>query len=356
MRSETAVNRHLRYVGVALAATISSSLSIPVNAHAPNVSAFGAGTATVDGVISHGEWDNAGQINFQAKLPLLSGGGTTPATVYVMNDANNLYLAVRVERATLDVSSVAFEFDNDHDGVREAGDDLIHVNGHPSLPSAFFDSFRGPCPGGPPDFLGCAWNDNQAGGSNDGQGAAANDGTYSVYEMSHPLNSPDDDHDFALGPGSVVGFVVQVRFIVGGFPDGFGDTSFPTDFVLLAEQFGDFVITPIPSTIDIKPGNAQNKIKLSSLGVIPVAILSNTTFSAPAEIATATLTFGRTGNEASLSHYSVADVNQDGLADLIAHFYTQLAAFQSGDTVGILKGQRISGAPFVGTDSVQILN
>jgi hypothetical protein len=271
-----------------------------------------------------------------------------------MNDTDNLHLAVRVQRPSLDQSAVGFEFDNDHDGVREPGDDAIHVNGHPIFGSAFFDSFRGPCVNDPPGSMNCASNDDQVGGTNDGQGAAANDGTYSVYELSHPLNSADDPHDVGLGAGQTVGFQVWVRLIVGSWPAGFGDTYFPTDLVLAAHEFGDITITPIPSAIDIKPGTSQNKIKVSSQGVIPVAILSNGTFSAPAELDPMTLTFGRTGNESSLSHYGVEDVNGDGLLDLIAHFHTELTGFQPGDTVGILKGLRTDGTLFVGTDSVQI--
>jgi len=326
----------------------------PAGAHDPDVSVFGAGTAVVDGVMSPGEWDNAGQITFPVNLPASTGGGTTPATLYVMNDTDHLYFALRVQRASLDPSSVIVEFDNDHDGIREEGDDVIHVNGHPNFPSAFYDSFRGPCPGDPPGVLTCAPNDNQVGGTSDGQGFATNNGTYSVYELSHPLDSVDDPRDFSLGAGDVVGFQVQLRLIVGSWPDGFGDTSFPTEFVENAHEFGDIIITPIPSAIDIKPDSSQNKIKLSSQGVIPVAILSTSTFSAPTEIDPATLTFGRTGNEASLSHYAIEDVNQDGLLDLIAHFYTQLTGFQPGDTVGTLKGLRTNGTPFVGTDAVKI--
>ena len=346
--------RYLWCAGVVgILATMSGGGTL-VEAHDPNVSLFGSGTAVVDGVMSPGEWDNAGQITFQAKLPALEGGGTTPATVYVMNDTHNLYLAVRVQRAQLDPSSIGFEFDNDHDGIREPGDDALLLNGHPIFGSGFFDSVRRTCAGDPPGTMYCAPNDAPIGGSNDGEGAAANDGTYSVYELSHPLNSADDANDVSLGPGQIVGFQVWVRLIVGSWPDGFGDTYFPTDYVLNADEFGDIIITPFTSPIDIKPGSSQNKIKITNNGVVPVAILSSATFSAPTEIDPTTLTFGHTGDEASLSHYGVEDVNGDGWLDLVAHFYTQLTGFQPGDTIGTLKGQRISGAAFVGTDSVQI--
>jgi hypothetical protein len=49
------------------------------------------------------------------------------------------------------------------------------------------------------------------------------------------------------------------------------------------------------------------------------------------------------------------DVNFDGLLDLVCHFFTQRTAFQSGDTIGVLTGQTLSGVAFRGTDSVRIV-
>src|SRR5262245_37400837 len=141
-------SRRRKYLGWAGATLLLAALPAggsKVEAHDPNVVVFGEGTAVVDGVMSPGEWDNAGQVAFQAVRPASEGGGTTPATLYVMNDANKLYLAVRVQRPSMDVSSVGFEFDNDHDGVREAGDDGILVNRHPAFPATFYDNYRAPC-------------------------------------------------------------------------------------------------------------------------------------------------------------------------------------------------------------------
>ena len=115
--------------------------------------------------------------------------------------------------------------------------------------------------------------------------------------------------------------------------------------------------TVVPIAIDIKPGNVPNTIQPKAAGTTPVAILSSNIFDAPAEVNRQSLTFGRTGNEASLAFCSAGgqDVNADGRADLVCHFTTKLTGFQPADTAGILKGLTLEGTAFTGTDSVKIL-
>jgi hypothetical protein len=131
---------------------------------------------------------------------------------------------------------------------------------------------------------------------------------------------------------------------------------------LFAATFGRsaFEVTPeivVPVAIDIKPGNLPNTIQPKAAGTIPVAILSSNIFDAPAEVDRQSLTFGRTGTEASLAQCSVGgeDVNADGRADLVCHFTTRLTGFQPGDTSGILKGLTLEGTAFTGSDSLRII-
>jgi len=114
-------------------------------------------------------------------------------------------------------------------------------------------------------------------------------------------------------------------------------------------------VSDVSVTIDIKPGNVPNSINPESKGKIPVAILSSATFDAPIQVDQGSLTFGRTGDEPSLAfcNSNGEDVNGDSLLDLVCHFHTQTAAFQAGDTQGILKGMTMSGTPLMGTDSVR---
>ena len=126
---------------------------------------------------------------------------------------------------------------------------------------------------------------------------------------------------------------------------------------LMANALLNGITTTMQVSIDIKPGSTVNPIRLSSLGTIPVAILSTADIDAPAEVDRTSLTFGRTGDEQSLASCStlVQDVNWDGLPDLVCRFKTRLTQFKIGDTVGVLKGQTLDGAPIEGSDAVRIL-
>ncbi len=126
-----------------------------------------------------------------------------------------------------------------------------------------------------------------------------------------------------------------------------------SDFALARYQ-GD--TSAIAVSVDIKPGEVPNPINPGSNGTTPVAILSTSNFDAPSQVGTNSLKFGRTGNEASLAFCSSPqDVNADGRLDVVCHFTTKEAGFQSGDTQGVLTGQTVAGTPIRGTDSVVIV-
>ena len=118
-----------------------------------------------------------------------------------------------------------------------------------------------------------------------------------------------------------------------------------------------FLLIPmeIAVSIDIKPGSFPNSINPKSQGKIPVAILSTPDFIAPEQADLGSLTFGRTGDEDSLAFCTIEDVNADGVADVVGHFYTQAAGFQKGDVTGKLKGKTTEGLDFSGSDSVRIV-
>jgi PASTA domain-containing protein len=112
------------------------------------------------------------------------------------------------------VSDVTLFFDNDADGALFAnGDDFLLVN--PAL-GGLVDAYstnQPPCPAGN-SCTGILDTDN--GGTADGIAATTNNGTYSFYEMSHPVNSNDDTHDFSLSAGDLVGADIRVSFCDGG--------------------------------------------------------------------------------------------------------------------------------------------
>lgn len=106
--------------------------------------------------------------------------------------------------------------------------------------------------------------------------------------------------------------------------------------------------------IDIRPGSVINRIHPSSRGAVRVAILSTKDFDAFAVVDVATLTFGRTGSEASLWRCGKRgkDINGDGLRDLTCRFKISAAGFQPGDSVGILRFKTLDGVPYEGRDSI----
>lgn len=168
--------------------------------HSPGFSLAGIGTATLDGILTPGEWTLAGAATFNANAPDFDGGGTFPITMYVMNDATTLYIGFELPRpAGLGINPILF-FDRNHDGAREQGDDEFGgAVGQFNLPGTFIDAYV---------FDGPTLNsrrDTDDGGTNDGVTAGSTTATSTFIEMSHPLAS-GDPHDFSLAPGDVIGF------------------------------------------------------------------------------------------------------------------------------------------------------
>jgi uncharacterized membrane protein len=114
----------------------------------------------------------------------------------------------------------------------------------------------------------------------------------------------------------------------------------------------------VEAAISIKPGSHSKKICLRSRKMVRVAILSNDDFDAPAQIDQSSLTFGATGYEQSLAFCKRKPISADQgdlKNDLVCQFQTDLAGFQCGDTVGVLRGVTKEGTSVRGSDSVSIV-
>lgn len=339
------LQRRVRAVGLSLFLIANIAFPPIGKAHDPSVQLTGVGTATVDGVMSAGEWDSAARVNFLVNIP----GGTVPATLFTMNDANKLYFALRIERPTLETISMVMEFDNNHNGIRERGDDVFVINTSPFGSADAYDVYRHPCVGAPEDSPGCSSFDSADGGTMDVIGAATNDGIYTVIEACRPLNNADDAHDLSLNPGDTVGFMLFTRIFVG--PD-FADTSFPT-CVSCASAYGDIVIGSLVQQvdIDIKPGVTPNTVNPNANSILQVAILSTSAFNA-STVDPRTVRFGATGTEASVVSQGLIDVNGDGTADLVLKFRTRDTGILCGSSTAVLQGKTLVGKAIKGADAI----
>jgi hypothetical protein len=152
----------------------------------------------VDGKIGKGEYTSAAAFVFTATLPgTILGPGSTPVTVSVTHDATYLYLAATYDRKSLTHPNdfVSFEFDNDHDGITENGDDIVLSGAwgaqNVSHPGADFYRFNG----------GAANQSDAAGGGTiETLSAWGTVGTTVVFETRQPLNSSDNAHDISIDP------------------------------------------------------------------------------------------------------------------------------------------------------------
>ena len=201
--------------------------------------------------------------------------------------------------------------------------------------------------------------------------------------------------DYYAPPGALTGATVEIGIVsanlqimpigvpnaLGVFPDGEFNligtplADRPINAIVLRDFVASFYGGPIdqfsiteitvegspapvglPVGIDIRPGSQRNKIELGEDDRVKVAVLSSTTFDAPASIDRTSLTFGKTGDERSLAFCdpSPRDVNADGLLDLICGFKITKMGFQLGDTTGVLKGKTLSGTAIQGEDAVSI--
>jgi hypothetical protein len=106
--------------------------------------------------------------------------------------------------------------------------------------------------------------------------------------------------------------------------------------------------------IDVRPGKPANKINPRGQGKLQVSILSTRTFDATTSVVQRSITFGRTGSEASFASCTkqLKDVNGDGIPDVTCRFNLRYAGFQVGDTFAILRFNDAKGKTFEGRDAI----
>jgi hypothetical protein len=120
--------------------------------------------------------------------------------------------------------------------------------------------------------------------------------------------------------------------------------------------------TPTQVLIDIKPGNTQNKIKLSSHGTLAVAVLTTSNFDARqfvpemAHLNDANTAMADSCTGASAQHWSLDDENGDGRLDLVFFFNIQDLNLTLNSTAATLMAHGSYGGTEMhieGTDTVK---
>jgi len=216
---------------------MSSFLIVPVQAQPVINSGWTDTPPTIDGVLAPGEWDDATMIAFTFLDPIGNPTGHG-GLLFVMNNGIDLFIALKFGDDDTHINDcIGIAFDNDNVGPLTTGDDGIGMVYKPPL--SFIDTYflSGGPPGWPEDVIG--------GGTTDGNGWRKQDAVLTwCYEMSHPLDSLDDTHDFSLSLGDSVGFALfWMDFYTGGYqtfvwPANFEDLNVEGDFgeIRIAEK------------------------------------------------------------------------------------------------------------------------
>ena len=202
--------------------------------------AFASTPPEIDGVIQDSEWASAAKLD----IVMSNSGYDIPATIKVMNDANNLYMALEVEDdASIDVGILQIRFDDNHDGLLDPEEDVFHYD--PKSPTNF-DSFLAAVEEFPDEIE----YDSIVGGVLDGVVAASKGTSINSYEFSHPLCSSDITHDFCLTSGSSVGFSLLyfIQVESAAWPPSVTEGSD-------ASSFADIIISELPASSDIYLGD-----------------------------------------------------------------------------------------------------
>lgn len=170
----------------------------------------------VDGEFSEFEWAGAVQYSFDMKTP---EGQTVPAEVWITNDAEQLYIAIRHPYAAVTDNSAVVTIDANHSGVTDPGDDALVANWNQWGQVGGSDTFYGL-----PNCPGCAGFDVQYGGTSDIAVGATTQNGWHTTELSHPFTGRDARDLRASG-----GEYIALRFMNRVFNANgeMADTEFP---------------------------------------------------------------------------------------------------------------------------------
>jgi hypothetical protein len=111
-------------------------------------------------------------------------------------------------------------------------------------------------------------------------------------------------------------------------------------------------VPEITAQVDVRPGNPGNPVNPRSHGVLQVAVLTDADLDAT-KVIVGLLRFGILGVEAAPVQAVLADVDNDGDTDLVAHFRTHQTRIQCDSATMVLTGETLSGQRFRGTEEIR---
>lgn len=179
-----------------VAAALVTGIPSSAQGHAAGVSlsALTSVPPTIDGMIAPDEWAAGATVSFT----IFSG----IATLYIMNDATNLYIALRIPDTTLTNRVPQIWFDDNHNGLLEVGEDALFFLGESNPFDLFIQESSS-------ESVNVAVDAPLYRGTQDGNVGASGDGSSNSYEFSHPLCSEDAAHDFCVSVGDTLGFLIR---------------------------------------------------------------------------------------------------------------------------------------------------
>ena len=157
---------------------------------------------TIDGTLTSAEWADATAYSLTF--------GSIPATVRFEHTATDLYVGVVVQDLQPGTTpAISVYFDNNHDGIKNAGDDAwLDFVGSGGGEDYFYD----------PTGTGGAshYNDLIGSGTNDTIAAGTSTSGAVTFEIRHPLCSADTAHDICASVGQTLG--VDFQYEPGAAP------------------------------------------------------------------------------------------------------------------------------------------
>ena len=282
--------------------------------HSPPVQfqALVAATApNVNGQIDAGEWADTPSyaVNF----------GGMVGTVRFKHAGGYLYGALNVDDNGVGSKEATFLFDDDHDGVKDPGEDVVSVGGGGG-DRDFYYSTAGSAGASHYSDRSALGTNPPGGGTEDLLARVTDAGGSVTFEFRHPLCSSDTVHDFCLTPGSTVG--VQLQYQSGLFFSGYPGAS-----SLNSSDWADLMISGVPAATgrivfeSSRDGNLEI-YRMNADGLMPGRMTQNAAADTMPSISPDGLRVAFTSNRDGNREIYVMGINSDNLTRLTTNTAT----------------------------------